>query len=81
MSGLRFWFASQAYTPLSMLRRESHYTHKKQTPVNNPFNLEQSRLGLWVKEGTEHLQSIAGRRFIVLLVLFSDSKFLIPFWP
>lgn len=83
MRRLRFLVRrSRANIPLSLHRKETHYKPKKQTPVYNPFNLEQSRPWLVGEgEGMEHIQSIAGRRSIVLLVLVPASKFLIPFWP
>lgn len=44
------------HTSLLAMRRAT--LHKKeQTPVYNPFDLEQSRLGLWWKEGMEHIQA------------------------
>lgn len=70
--------------PLPLLRKRVtlHNKTNRQTAVYNPFNLEQSRIGVWVKERKEHIQSIAGRRSIVHLVLFSASRFLVvPSWP
>lgn len=83
MRRLRFLVrCSRADIPLSLHRKETHYKPKKQTPVYNPFNLEQSRPWLMGKgEGMEHIRSIAGRRSIVLLVLFPAFKLLIPSWP
>lgn len=64
----------------SVASKETHYKPKKQTPVYNPFDLEQSRPWLVGEGGDGAYSSIAGRRSIVLLVLFSASEFLITFW-